>query len=71
MHLLFVVLHRGKNKLEATVKDSLGNIRRVVVQWFVKGYTDVPPEVWVDVVAKEVEFQIAAEAEKKAGRILF
>lgn len=71
MKIWFVVLHRGKSKVVASVEDRAGHRRLVEYKWLGKGKEDIPPEQWADQVSKEAELQLAAEEDKAKGRHLF
>lgn len=59
--LINTVLYCGQGFLEATVDDVSGHRRRVKVTWATRDKTDIPPKDWLEMVEKEVQFQIDSE----------
>ena len=68
--LLSVVLHPGKQRLEAVVEDVAGVRRHIEYTWVAKERSDLPPEGWWESVQAEVEFQRVVENEARLGRTL-
>jgi hypothetical protein len=71
MRLRCVVLHLGKNKLEAVVEDDLAKKRRrIAVTWRSCLPTDAPPTNWMAMVQQECDYARTQEQMKREGKVL-
>ncbi len=71
LKLLFVVIHLGKNSMDAVVEAPDGAKRKVKLTWVSKHQTDCPPDNWFDLVLGEVAYSDAEKIGKSKGRVLF
>lgn len=65
MILQAVILHHGKDHLEAVVENE-GQLQRIALSWFAKDHVLSPD--WFKTVEGEARAQQAARSQRAAGR---
>lgn len=67
LELICTVFHESEPKVEVTVRDSAGRIRRVDLTLFSKDGMTLP-ENWMQMVQGEIDFQDTEEQNRLSGR---